>query len=281
MQKVITSLTDRLGNNLFQLANLIAYGNRHNLKICIPEWKFKPYFNISNQYFENAKLIFQGETFYNYQEKSFHYEPISEHTANVTLSGYFQSEKYFEDFATEIKKDFSFSYQVERYADEYYSHILTLPVTENCILTSVHWRMGDYINLQDFHPVMPVEYYIKAIKNICQKFPENKKVFLWFSDNINDVIEIINKSELKEFAKNENVEFKYIFNNPDYVDLFLQSFCHNQIIGNSTFSWWSAWLNNNKNKVILCPDKTKWFGSKLQMHNTKDLYPAKWEEIQW
>ena len=70
--------------------------------------------------------------------------------------------------------------------------------------------------------------------------------------------------------------FTFIEGEKDYIDLYIMSQCKNNIIANSTFSWWGAWLNKNKNKKIVAPKK--WFGS-LISHNTKDLIPKEWIKV--
>jgi hypothetical protein len=65
----------------------------------------------------------------------------------------------------------------------------------------------------------------------------------------------------------------FIENEQDYIDLYLMSLCENNIIANSSFSWWGSWLNKNKEKKIIAP--SKWFGKKIN-HDTKDLIPKEW-----
>ena len=107
-----------------------------------------------------------------------------------------------------------------------------------------------------------MEYYRSAVDLIGKE-----KLFFIFSDDIN-------------WCKNnfDFIENKFfIENNKDYEDLILMSLCSHNIIANSSFSWWGAWLNSNPNKIIISPKK--WFGNKYNFHNTKDLYNEKWIKL--
>ena len=106
-----------------------------------------------------------------------------------------------------------------------------------------------------------MSYYHKAIDIIK---PEN---LLIFSDDIN---------WCKESFKDYKNKIFYIDDNPDYIELWLMSMCKNNILANSTFSWWGAWLNNNNEKIVVAP--TKWFGSAIK-HEIKDLLLEEWIKI--
>ena len=138
---------------------------------------------------------------------------------------------------------------------EKYSEILN---GETC---SIHVRRGDYLGLNGHHPVCDLEYYNKSIN----LFDKNTK-FLVFSDDI---------KWCQENFKGEN--FIFISGNRDFIDIWLMSLCQNNIIANSTFSWWGAWLNQNINKKVIAP--SKWFGPLKINHNTQDLIPEAWEII--
>jgi hypothetical protein len=119
---------------------------------------------------------------------------------------------------------------------------------------SLHVRRGDYLKYPNIHPTCDVSYYEKSISLV------DSENILIFSDDINWC-----KNNL--LIKNKNIFF--IEGNQDYIDLWLMSLCKNNIMANSTFSWWGAWLNKNKNKLVIGPKK--WFGESLH-HNTDDLY---------
>jgi hypothetical protein len=104
---------------------------------------------------------------------------------------------------------------------------------------SIHVRRGDYLSLNGHHPVCDLEYYNKSI-------------------NL--------------FDKNT-----FISGNKDFIDIWLMSLCQNNIIANSTFSWWGAWLNQNINKKVIAP--SKWFGPLKINCNTQDLIPKTWKII--
>ena len=166
---------------------------------------------------------------------------------------YFQSENYFKDFEPEIRKDFTFKNNLSKKNTD------LLKSLEWKNLVSVHIRRWDYLNNPDFHPTCTKEYYDKSIKYIYDKV-ENP-AFLFFSDDT------------------ERVKDKFKWDNYYYIDwnkwkdsrqdMALMSRCKHNIIANSSFSWWWAYLNGNSNKIIICPNNlTKIFNEKY--------YPEWW-----
>jgi hypothetical protein len=111
--------------------------------------------------------------------------------------------------------------------------------------------------------LLGVEYYQQSI-NI---FDDDTYQYFVFSDDINWCKEV--------FGENELIE--YIDGNNQYVDLYLMTQCDHNIIGNSTFSWWGAWLNKNKNKKVIAP--SIWFNPNRKDLNTKDMIPKDWIKI--
>lgn len=226
-----------LGNSLFQAACTIALAKRNNDSFILsPTWKYKDKFNLPQSCFQNIK----PKT--TYQEPGFHYCEIS-YKPNMDLEGYFQSEKYFKDFEKDIK--------------ELFAPKFTVGNNKDC--ASIHVRRGDYVTLPNHHPVLTMDYYNKAI----QLIEPNATKFLVFSDDI--------KWCKENFIGNK---FEFVEGNAPEVDLILQAKCSHNIIANSSFSWWGAYLNENPNKIVIAPKK--WFGQTLSMHNTKDLYCADW-----
>ena len=98
--------------------------------------------------------------------------------------------------------------------------------------------------------------------------------FLVFSDTVKDV------EWCKQNIKADYIEFSDgsdINGHNDIIDFTLMSKCDHNIIANSSFSWWAAWLNNNKEKTVIAPKQ--WFGKAYVNHNTSDLIPETWIKI--
>ena len=235
----------RLGNQLFQLAATIALATRNNDKYMLPPWQYEKYFNLHGCFSNNIRAT----TTYN--EPFFHYKEILHRNTSaqiLELKGYFQSEKYFIDCAELIRQAFTPIYGI---------HLQ--PET-----TSIHVRRGDYLKLSHAHTNLSPEYYAEAVKIT------NTKNYIVFSDDI----EWCKNNFAWLAAMDKNIIFST--NKSPVEDLTIMAGCQNNIIANSSFSWWSGWLNPNTNKTIVAPKN--WFGPTLQ-HNVKDLCPEAWKKI--
>ena len=256
---VSVNLKGGLGNYLFQIACVFDYSLKHNKRLILNEKLAHAAHNKISTYKDNVLLKLEFENFeiddfkYLYREKDFSYSKIPEIKDNLVLDGYFQSEKYFEYSEIQIKNLFECNKNLENKLINKFPFILE---EKTC---SIHVRRGDYLKLPNFHPIQTIDYYKKSIEHF---HPET--LFLIFSDDI-------------EWCKNAfskiNIKMHFIENNFDYEDLYLMSFCKNNIICNSTFSWWAAWLNNHEGKKVIAPKK--WFGSDSPC-NTNDLYCKSW-----
>jgi hypothetical protein len=243
-------LVGGLGNYMFQIAAAYSLATDNNDTLIIDTQKsltvHKSVLNYKNNIFRNF-IFDQINSFSVYTEPYFHYKKI-DYQPNIFLSGYFQSEKYFINHRNTLLKLFSIDSLNLDLINKKYSNI---DFENSC---SLHVRRGDYLKYPNAHPTCDVSYYEKSIGLV------DSENILIFSDDINWC-----KNNL--LIKNKNLIF--IEGNQDYTDLWIMSLCKNNIMANSTFSWWGAWLNNNKNKLVIGPKK--WFGESLH-HNTDDLY---------
>ncbi len=169
------------------------------------------------------------------------------------LDGFWQSEKYFKESENEIRKE------LQPDADFKIRLINILPTNSNIV--SMHIRRTDYFKSKGFHPIQSIEYYTKALDIIG----EYDFIFV-FSDDI---------SWCEENLKFKNMIF--IKGQSDIEDMLLMSMCTHNIIANSTFSWWGAWLNSNPDKIVVAP--SQWFGNKVKL-NTIDIIPDNWVRIE-
>lgn len=179
----------------------------------------------------------------------------------VVYSGYWQTEKYFKQIETEIRKVFFFP-ELDSKNKEIEKRI----VNEESV--AIHVRRGDYINHPTLGGLVTKKYYIQAIEYI-EKHIINPKYYI-FSDDI-------------EWCKRElNLDRKgvtFINHNKgeeSYKDMQLMSQCKHNIIPNSSFSWWGAWLNKNPNKIVIAPKR--WF-TKESGYRYEDIVPKSWIKI--
>jgi hypothetical protein len=199
------------------------------------------------------------------KEYNFNYDPNFELYRNkyVYLEGYWQSEKYFKNIRSIILKDLKFE-NLSKKAREYKNQILKINES-----VSIHVRRGDYAKnpeTTEYHGLMDVEYYLNSIKILKNRLCD--PVFYIFSDD---------KEYVKMIFENiPNINFVENLEN-DIEDLHLMSICKHQIIANSSFSWWGAWLNDNKSKIVVAPKK--WFKNEEIQSQTRDLIPEEWLRI--
>jgi len=260
MDIVSSRLMGGLGNMLFQIAVAYSVSLRDNKKmICdtrdmvIPH---KPYKFYTKNIFRKIKFTSEIPNQKYIGEYGFQYYPIPKLEGNIKLIGYFQSEKYFLEYRYELLDLFEIDEKTKLNLLEKYGNIIN---QETC---SIHVRRGDYLGLPNHHPIQSINYYKDAIGIIGED-----KHFVIFSDDIKWCEENFN------FLKNKT----FVSGNLDYEDLYLMSMCNHNIIANSTFSWWGAWLNRNVNKKVIIP--SKWFGISNSHFNTNDLYCDKWIKL--
>lgn len=193
---------------------------------------------------------------FSFDEKMFNFK-------DVYLRGYWQSTKYIEKYESEIRNIFTFKKFRNR------KNILFSKKIENNNSVSIHVRRGDFFKnkkrIQRYGNICTNSYYKKAINIIKHKI--NDPIFLVFSDDI-------------DWAKQNFTGSNFIFvdwnkGKSSYRDMHLMSLCKHNIIANSTFSWWGAWLNKNENKVVITPSKMN------NKHNDfSQLFPDDWIKIE-
>ncbi|MHC1779984.1 MAG: alpha-1,2-fucosyltransferase [Bacteroidales bacterium] len=259
---VYTTLTDRIGNNLFQIAAgaSLAHRNHSDYLVCISDIDVPDGISLSKYIDQFRNNIFRKITFIDgyphdsieYIQPGFEFNEI-EYFDKIRLSGYYQSEKFFDkDYVREL---FSIDDENNNYIKTTYGHLF------NEEIISINVRRGDYLTRPLRQPICEMPYFRRAINYLGK----NKR-YLIISDDID---------WCKKKFKGAN--FFFIDDEPPIIDLYLQTFCTHNIISNSTFSWWGAWLNPNPDKIVIAPKK--WFGLQMANFNTKDLIPDEWIRV--
>lgn len=247
----------RFGNQMFQYASLKGIARNRGLNYCIPNnldsiELFRP-FKLETIRSENIGLLDNGYAPVA-EEKYFHFDEIFFNMCpgEISIFGFFQSEKYFKHIENEIRLDFSFKDEIFQPCKEM--------VTSIGDAISLHIRRTDYLNNVN-HKVLDLDYYIRALSEFDNDLP-----VLIFSDDVN----WCNEQEL--FSDDR---FLISESENHYTDMCLMSLCNKHIIANSSFSWWGAWLSNSND--VIAP--IEWFGEGNKHKETKDLIPERWKRI--
>jgi hypothetical protein len=198
-----------------------------------------------------------------YEEPSFDFETTALSIKSpVYLKGYFQSHKYFVGFEGFIRQLFSFPVDA---LDEINKELLIKIKNSNSI--AIHIRRGDYVNdkmTAEYHGSCSLDYYLEGIKLLASKKEDFTLVF--FSDDSDWVKEQFNDLPYSKIIIDHNKAEN------SWKDMLLMSSCRHNIIANSSFSWWAAWLNANPEKNVIAPKK--WFA--IAEKSTNDLIPSEW-----
>lgn len=255
-----------LGNQMFQYALAMAFKKKgvpvkldtywYNRNDSHNGYELDTIFNASfpiythNRFLRKVlKLFFKR---YRYKGASFDSSALSQ--KRKQLIGYWTSYRYFSDVENEIRSAFTFPPLKKRHNIDYLNKI------KNTESVSVHVRRGDYVNNNRYEGVATTEYYRNAI-NVLQSEMSHLH-FFFFSDDL-------------EWCRNEFSQFNATFvsgnsGSSSFRDLQLMSSCRHNIIANSTFSWWAAWLNCNPDKKVIAPKG--WYST----GDYEDLIPTDW-----
>ncbi len=275
-------LSGGLGNQLFQFATAYSLARRRNTTVVLD---ISNYFNNTRSY--ELEVFQQIRTGYRIVKNNrifssklykllstllrsdvwrevhpFRYDAkILKCKKKCTLIGYFQSEKYFHDFRSELLEIFTFPDISDHHLLGIYKKILADKSS-----VSIHVRRGDYVSnpqANAYHGALPISYYKAAIDHMKLKI--DKPNFYIFSDDISWIE--------THFDFLENYTIVDINKGADsYRDIQLMSICRGNIIANSSFSWWAAWLNRNTKKVVVAPKK--WV--LRQSEPLDDIIPQEW-----
>ncbi len=281
---VIVRLMGGMGNQMFQFAagKALAVHLKTELKLDDSYLKIDPKGKYTQRNFElngfnmteslisktellkyNSKIarafrkIFDLKTnFLNESGHQFH-PGFFDSPNNVIVNGYWQSEKYFLKYKEQIVKDLSIKQELLTGTEELAKQI------SNTNSVSIHIRRGDYVthaHANYFHGICGLDYYKEAVSLIA-KSNQNIELFI-FSDDIEWCQQNIKLEHPTSFVDTKS----------PYKDLYLMQSCKHNIIANSSFSWWGAWLNKNGEKIVIAPKN--WFAD--SSINTSDLCPEKW-----
>ena len=282
---ITCNLMGGLGNQIFQIFTTISYAIRTKKK-----FKFLNQqqlgggsttirYTFWNTFFANLKPFLITELpikVHVVREKGFPYNELSplELLLNddVYLYGYFQSYKYFEENYSLIYRLIGLDKMKETLLDKVQTSKNDLNQT-----ISMHFRIGDYKKLQDYHPLATYDYYERALEYIKNISAIHKKfTILYFCEDVDieDVLTTVNRLANKfpdyNFIRGDNTL-------ADWEQMLYMSLCHHNIIANSSFSWWAAYFNSHHDKTVCYP--SIWFGEKAN-NDTKDLCPPEWNQIQ-
>lgn len=254
---ITNNLIGRTGNLMFQIAYGYTKALEHNRQYVAPLHQVysneltKTLFRKVDFYIAHTTHLFGVENIFT-PFKSPHFAPALD--IPTVYHGYFQSEKFFRKNKQAIRDLYSPT------VDFLHRVLIDFPFLKSDTVAAINIRRGDYTLQSSRHPIVSIEYIEEAYKLL----PKHDKLLI-VSDDI-------------EWCK-QNINFPNVIFNEKYWDqdaLWLLSMCDHFIISNSTFSWWGAWLSNNKNKTVIAPDT--WFGPDLP-EDPSDIWCEDWIKL--
>jgi hypothetical protein len=281
-----------LGNQLFQIYATVAYAFSNKQSVVFP-YQSHMYGGCTprDAYWDTFLLPMRRHTTYGddadqknatmshwpvikcMQHHFMSIKSIPEHIPNIRIDGYFQSYKYFScsDGERWLNRVLKIREQVAQ-MEELYDMRTVYSI-------SMHFRLGDYKQLQHCHTVLDDNYYIHALETVLLRIinPSNKPVRVYY------LCEAENRAEVEERIAHIQTLFEgraTFMRVPegvkqDWEQMLFMSACESNIIANSTFSWWSAYWNPSPWKVVCYP--RQWFGPALsEVHDVKDMFPDDW-----
>jgi hypothetical protein len=272
-----------LGNQLFQIFATIAYSFKTQQSFVFLKTDIlalgtntprKTYWNDFLSHLTVFTTPFLDmKQFSAIQEREFSYQDLKpmDKNPNQLLYGYFQSYKYFSEERENIDRLIHLDEKKQQVKNKYTN-------LGDFDYIALHFRIGDYKKLQQYHYLLPLDYYHKSLEYIVSTSTLIPKKVLVFceSTDLDDVIKIVSVliDTFPQFV------FELInFAIPDWEKMILMSFAKHNILANSSYSWWGAYLSdyNNNNKIVCYP--SIWFGPAFADKNTKDLCPPECTKI--
>lgn len=224
----------RLGNQLFQYAFLRSTAIRLGAKFYCPQWDGDSIFDLNDaQIRELVRPV--TEKFYDPDPEAGFLASALKIEDGTEIQGFFQSEKYYED-ADAVRDWYTFKPQLidsvgKLYSQDYLQSAVSLSLRID----------SDYANAREYFPLAPISYYKIALRNFAEDAP-----LLVFAD----------RPDLAKayFEPLGNRDIRYVTNLDGPRQLYLMTQCRANIIINSTFAWWGAWLNRRAGKIVVAPD---------------------------
>lgn len=278
------NLEGGLGNQLFMIFAVLGHAFKHKTSFYFEDVQIqtgsrkKTYWDSFLKPLQRyCKPPQPTNNTYLYREPSFHYTEIPPfyNDIHVKMTGYYQSYKYFHEYRDEIFKLLEIEKkraEVEGKISESRSNNNQKKIDWNTTV-SMHFRIGDYKNLPQYHPVLPLEYY----KNALTGLQYNNNVawtVLYFCED-EDIEEVSQKVEtLKQQFPAMKFERMEDAGLDDWEEIMAMSLCRHHIIANSSFSYFGACFDTKKDTHVYYP--SVWFGPALADKNKKDICPPNW-----
>jgi len=261
----------RLGNLLFMVFNTIAYAIVYDLEFNFNENYEHNYWDTAFKYLKQYSIYgFPKLKNYIIKENGHQYQQLPSPDKDyhlIKLKGYFQSYKYFDEYKTKIFEIFKLDTHLQECRSYIYAQFGKEFLNKLEKSTAMHFRMGDYKSTG--LPILPISYYIEAIKYLSTHANLNDIIYFVEKENINDILPII--KELSDIYPTLN----WISAPPDQTPwntLLMMSFAQNNIVANSSFSYWAAYFNQNQHKLITYP--YPWL-----FNPSTDICPPSWHRI--